>query len=142
MEIMKIQDLRIGNIVLYNGNRCVIENIYKSEEHQHIGIDKYGPLLLEEIEPIIITDDLLKEIGFDVRNKTYSINVVSELMLYALLERITDSKRISFIIYFSKGKGWTLDSVSKTKETVFFNELHILQNIFYFLNLEEIKTTY
>lgn len=63
---MKPQELRIGNLVMYNGEVVRVEQITKKKigYHRHKGETRMNYARLFEIEPIPITEELLLKIGF------------------------------------------------------------------------------
>ena len=64
---MKPTELRIGNLVMYNGEVVKVEQITKKKigYHRHKGETRMNYARLCEIEPIPITDELLLNNGFD-----------------------------------------------------------------------------
>lgn len=63
---MKPTELRIGNLVMYNGEVVRVEQITKKKigYHRHKGETRMNYARLCEIEPIPITEELLTKIGF------------------------------------------------------------------------------
>ena len=63
---MKPTELRIGNLVMYNGEVVRVEQITKKKigYHRHKGETRMNYARLFEIEPIPITEELLLKIGF------------------------------------------------------------------------------
>ena len=64
---MKPQELRIGNLVNYNGKVVKVEQVTKKKigYHRHKGETRMNYARLCEIEPIPITDELLLKNGFE-----------------------------------------------------------------------------
>ena len=82
-----------------------------------------GDTFNEDYRPIPLTPEILTEwCNMKLERKQLSLNIGGELFEYAI-----DSK--NFCIYYSKLKGWTLDS-RVTKDTVFIKYLHQLQHLY------------
>lgn len=64
---MKPTELRIGNLVMYNGEVVRVEMITKKKigYHRHKGETRMNYARLFEVEPIPITEELLTKCGFD-----------------------------------------------------------------------------
>ena len=72
---MKPQELRIGNLVCYNGEVVKVEQITKNKigYHRHKGETRMNYARLFEIEPIPITEELLLKIGFILEHKEFYV---------------------------------------------------------------------
>lgn len=70
---MKPTELRIGNLVMYNGEVVRVEQITKEKigYHRHKGETRMNYARLFEIEPIPITEELLLKIGFKKKRDGY-----------------------------------------------------------------------
>lgn len=109
--------LPVGSIVMSNNIPCTVDGVLK---YGFISTDK-GSGHLDEFYGIKLTPEILTEwCNMKLERKQLSLNIGGELMDYA-----TDGK---MCIYCSK-KGWTLDSIV-SKDTVYFQYLHELQNLF------------
>ena len=65
---MRPQELRVGNLVNYNGEVVRVEQITKKKigYHRHKGETRMNYARLFEVEPIPITEELLKKNGFEI----------------------------------------------------------------------------
>lgn len=131
---MHATELRIGNYIWekYGG----IYLVRAISDKQTIKISKTKKTIavvydVKDIDGVPLTEEWLLKFGFIVIQKTVSLNIGGELMRYAFYEEIREDKRIFFVIYYSKRHGWTLNSVTSNKETVYFNSVHQLQNLFF-----------
>ena len=63
---MKPQELRIGNLVCYNGEVVKVEQITKNKigYHRYKGETRMNYARLQEVEPVPITEEWLTKIGF------------------------------------------------------------------------------
>ena len=71
---MKPTELRIGNLVLYEGKVVKVEQITKKKIgfHRYEGETRMNYARLQEVEPILITKELLQMNGFcEIQKETY-----------------------------------------------------------------------
>ena len=144
---MEARELRIGNLVDYYGNIVTINSINDND----VGFSDYVPVdypLLEEINPIPITEDWLVKLGFELidydlfgeedqdeeiclvfkiqhpKFKTWKLGVDlfvddKHCQLYLILD---DKLKDDYILYHS-----------------FIKHIHQLQNLFFALTGEELE---
>jgi hypothetical protein len=92
--------------------------------------------LIKYIEPIQLTHEIIKALGFTIEQKQVSLNVGGELFEYAINDTL--------VIWYNKSKGFTLDSVVRAKdnprgESVYYNSVHEIQNLFFALKKRELE---
>ena len=142
---MKPTDLRIGNLVMYNGEVVKVEQITKHKIGYHTKPNetRMNYARLCEIEPIPISEDVLAGLGF-VRLPKHTIPDEVEPYTAMCKEHTTKDGRLLNIPVFMYRDGRTetrfdsthLDIASwRTYKDI---PLHLLQNLFYFLTSEEI----
>ena len=142
---MKPTELRIGNLVMCNGEVVRVEQITKKKigYHRHKGETRMNYARLFEIEPVPISEDVLAGLGF-VRLLKYPMPDEVELYTAMCKEHTTKDGRLLNIFVFMYRDGRTetrfdsthLDIASwRTYKDI---PLHLLQNLFYFLTSEEI----
>lgn len=128
---MKAQDLRIGNLVDYNGIHCTVEVINGEVDEVYIlGDSFYYGVNIKEIEPILLTKEWLLVFGFvqDKIDKSFVLNSFSIFL----------DKRIKANIYLKSIDGfgnftWNVASGLKVQY------VHQLQNLYFALTNEELK---
>ena len=112
---MKPTELRIGNLVMYNGEVVKVEKITKKKigYHRHKGETRMNFARLFDIEPIRITDELLLKNGFEQCDYMF---------------------KTLFIEMYEVGNGWHLHIDNEHFETalsITIKYVHQLQNTFY-----------
>jgi len=118
---MKIQELRIGNTVLYSGIIVRVEAMSKKiVSCSGVEKNRYTPIKIEDLKPIKLTFDLLIENGFERHN------------LGALSLKISKYKDIEFTSDIKKS--WIYG------EEVSIKSLHHLENIFFDITQRALKT--
>lgn len=148
---MITNELRIGNFVYANvlnaikplpihwqvdsilhGNVGLIKTI--NDKHVTVTVD------LESIDPIPVTEGWLKNFGFDILDKQYSLNIGCELYRYAIMNQ--------FVVWKThnscepkiriQGDGWMLHE-HYHREDVVYKYVHQIQNLYYILTGKELK---
>lgn len=123
---MKPQELRIGNLVMYNGKVVKVEQITKHKIGYHTKPNetRMNYVRLCEIEPIPITEELLTKSGFVKWINSDKIFVHEEGMLSTVyfIE--------STMIYFR---------TEDNDATILCKHLHQLQNAYYWVAGKELE---
>lgn len=130
---MKIQDLRLGNLVLFNGEQYLVSGLILPSFNGEGSInllkgDKSITVLLKDIQPIIISESILKERLQFEEDDNYGFPILS-------------NKALRMDAYES-GEGWHLhidDSDYCTTFSGVIRYLHELQNTFYLSTREELS---
>lgn len=118
---MTTKELRIGNYLLYEGDRIQVTNIAaKSINLTFEGITVVSWIPIEEVEPIPLTTQIIERLGFRYRYNTYPYKD-SEY-------RITKANGRFFLTFIQDHKRLV---------EVFF--VHQVQNLIYSLTGEEIS---
>ena len=136
---MKPTELRIGNLVMYNGEVVRVEQITKKKIGYHTKPNetRMNYARLCEIEPIPITEDLLLKIGFKKdRNGYFNYSDYNDEL------SIRFSSNYTFIEYANLFH--CPEDVTETNycsSLAFPNTLHLhtLQNIWHLLTGEELE---
>lgn len=122
---MKVQDLRVGNLVIYNNKDFKVLEIYqwKIKAQSNKGIVEFN---LSELQPIPLTEQRLIEFGFekgedilDYKNVYYFKNCW-----------------VSLDCYDNVGFDWIDETAVNCYETLY---VHQLQNLYYSLTGNELK---
>lgn len=134
---MKAQDLRIGNVIM---RPCCIDKVVEIHKNGIIGIDRLrGLITFKELEPIIITKDILLENGFKFSSKgdycEYTDNE-DELCIEFLGKYI----RIGYARMFHCPEDVTECEYSSEIDLPSPLFVHTLQNIWYLLTGKELET--
>ena len=120
---MKAEDLRIGNLVRYNGEVVKIEQITKRKigYHKEENESRRHYARLNEIEPIVLTEE-----------------IIGKYFIHLGASYYRDNSRVE--IYQTRC-GWCL-SVNNSPYTAYINTiveyLHELQNAYYLANKKEL----
>jgi hypothetical protein len=141
---MRAEELRIGNLVMYNGMIMKISEIQSPKPlKDKMYSDKYiielfdGAGLIscvfEEIQAITLAEEWLIKLGFE-KKSWFSKGIVIECIYYQLND---------FVIYLLP-KSFEIELINKSGEQFnlyknFKKEVHILQNIFFALTQTELK---
>lgn len=116
---MKVQELRIGNIIW---RPCCCDEVLEIRENGIIGIDSLRGLIpYSEIEPIPITDELLLKNGFEQCGYIF---------------------KTIFIEMYEVSNGWHLHIDNERFETVLSTTIkyvHQLQNAYYIATGKELE---
>ena len=122
---MKPTELRIGNLVMYNGKVVRVEQITKNKigYHRYKGETRMNYARLCKIEPIPITEELLTKIGFIKRIYSDKIFAYGEGMLST--------------VYFIEST--MIDIETKDNgATILCKHLHQLQNAYHLVTGKEL----
>jgi len=127
---MKLNELRIGNLINYNGIDCTVEIVNRELEEVYIlGGDFYYSTSIENINGIQLTKEWLFNFGFkqDKIDKSFELNSFSIFL----------DKRIKDNIYLKSIDGfgnftWNVASGLKVQY------IHQLQNLYFALTNEEL----
>lgn len=127
---MKPTELRIGNLVMYNGKVVRVEQITKHKIGYHTKPYEMGMnyARLCEIEPIPITEELLKKNGFEIDQN------ITEYELLSCYERRITAYEVKY--------GWHFHIDDEEYCTCFSNTLkyiHDLQNAFYLVTGKDLE---
>jgi hypothetical protein len=122
---MKANELRRGNLILFNGEIFPIYGILNSESVL-IGEDKKGiqEVFLHEIEPIILIEKLMLKFGFEYNEKSKSYSK-GRLKIY----------KVNLNAF--------LQGNSECESPVFLRQIefaHDLQNVYFDIHQEELIT--
>lgn len=133
--MMKIEELRIGNYVEYNGCTGIVSAIHspmpcEDEHFNDIGIVELilGGIVtvrIDEIKPIPLTEELLLKFGFELRCKTEE-GVIYGIGNTTLIYCHTDDNDFGFFL-----NGYHND--------VYIRLFHQLQNLYYSLTGQELE---
>ena len=120
---MEVKELRIGNIVCYNGEVVKVEQVTKHEIGYHTKPNetRMNYARLCEIEPIPITDELLLKNGFEQCDYMF---------------------KTLFIEMYEVGNGWHLHIDNDKFETAIaltIKYLHQMQNAYYLVAGKELE---
>ena len=120
-------DLRIGNWVLWNGPDHVEKAIIASISNEEVGFKcgDYG--LITELDPIILTDDILTAFNFLKHRVTKEDN---QVWRRTWTEGAFDLEKIRN--YYFGGSCYSVQ----------VNQVHQLQNLYYFITKEELLLRY
>jgi hypothetical protein len=136
---MKPQELKIGNLVCYNGEVVTVKHITKHKIGYHTEPYEMGMnyARLCEIEPIPITEELLLKIGFRKgRNGYFNYREYNDEL------SIRFSENYTFIEYANlhfNPEDVTETNYCSSLELPNTLHLHTLQNIWHFLTGKELK---
>lgn len=126
---MKCTELRIGNLVMYNGEVVKVKHITKHKIGYHTIPDEtimnYARLC--EIEPILVTEELLKKNGFGIDQNITEYELLS-----------CDERRITA---YEVKHGWHFHIDDEEYCTCFSNTLkyiHDLQNAYQLVTKQEL----
>lgn len=126
MSNMKPTELRIGNLVMYNGEVVKVKHITKHKIGYHTIPDEtimnYARLC--EIEPIPITEELLLKIGFIKRIYSDKIFAYGEGMLST--------------VYFIESTMIDIET-EDNGATILCKHLHQLQNAYHLVTGKELE---
>lgn len=136
---MKPQELRIGNLVCYNGKVVKVEQITKHKIGYHTKLNetRMNYARLCEIEPIRITDELLLKIGFKKERDGY-LHYSDHNDEFS----IRFSENYTFIEYanlFHCPEDVTETNYCSSLEFPNTLHLHMLQNIWHLLTGKELE---
>lgn len=122
---MKPTELRIGNLVLYEGRVVKVEQITKKKigYHRYEGETRMNYARLQEVEPIPITEELLTKIGFVKRIYSDKIFAYGEGMLST--------------VYFIESTMIDIET-EDNGATIRCTHLHQLQNAYYLVTKQEL----
>lgn len=134
MEIkIKPNDLRIGNIVEYNGKECKVLEIHQNAviaEHEGNRI-VFG---YHAIEPIQITEEHLRKYGFKDDKYDRGTWIHEKFCIYRSFPDLAHWRQVWSINADGEDVGWNI--VNDDDEEMLY--LHELQNYFYIVNKEEL----
>lgn len=141
------QELRMGNIIDYSGNKHMITGIYSGYVNLHCIFEETNnptfPLRSKDIElskvnPVALSVEILLEIGFKI-HKDVSTTYVLSLDTYFM------SPPIKLYAYIDTNRKVTslrmLQGQNRHGNMLDINNLHQLQNFIYILTGEELKYT-
>lgn len=125
---MTTQELRLGNYVLHNGNKCIITAI----DYDEVQVDEQGiymRLPIEDIEPIPLTKKLMTQLGFE-EDRIVGFVYSKDSLIHVNLAKPDKS-------YKNIHSGWA-------SVTLFIHckYLHELQNAFYAITGEELEVKF
>lgn len=119
---MKAEELRIGNLVLYQGDPKIIVGI--TEEHPYIDDITFDYLDWDEIKPIPLTEEWLLNLGFTTDPKHHVLCYDLGLLSIELPNKFHSSGRAYF-------NSWAiLNEMPK--------HVHQLQNLYFALTGQEL----
>ena len=130
--MIQANELRIGNLFAMNDFPMYVEAIFRDTVYLNFEGNE-GDVWEEDIKdlvPIPLTEEILIKAGFEKCRKGYSLNVGGESFDYYI--------KGEFVLWYHKNKGYSLDTISKSRDR-FYNNLHELQNLIFALTGEEIK---
>ena len=128
------QQLRIGNLVEYEGEIYEIDTISKLFPTLNTVAFGIGVVGWDNLNPIPLTEEWLLKFGFEVENFDYNIKI-SECGVVSLQLIAQDEKCSSFSVCVIQSDEDELD------DYVFLSDIkyvHSLQNLFYSLTNEEL----
>lgn len=117
---MEIRELRIGNLILFNQNEGVVDEIYKNNERSYrlLCSSLYVGLPIESCSPILLNNEWLVKFGFEFAD--CSVNGVVNVW-----------RKGKFKIWDNKGKYSYFAQID-------IKSVHQLQNLYYALTGEEL----
>lgn len=129
---MDIKELRIGSSVLFNGERVKVQRIEGDDVTDAI-ICERGWIPLEELDPIPITEELLKELGFEKDDdKPFSNILFKEIPIEIgkLWMKICPA--------YDEEEGWSISVGSYRECRTFVKYLHELEAFVYLTTKQEL----
>lgn len=141
---MLSNDLRINNIVVvknynskYYNKIGRIEGFTRNAEYVSLDINQDSAFYLKDIEPIILTHELLIDnCGFTQRRCQFTLSVGGESLDYFEHES-------GFILwYHGKRLGYAKNQVVRNQinpKEQFYNTIHDLQNLFWVMKKQELE---
>lgn len=146
-DMIPSQELRIGNIIDYLGNKHVITGVNSGFVNLHcIFEETINPsfsfrsknIELTKVNPVVLSDKILLEIGFKI-HKDISTTYVLSLDTYFM------SPPIKLYAYIDTNRKVTslrmLQGQNRHGNMLGINNLHQLQNLIFILTGEELKYT-
>lgn len=127
---MEANELRLGNLILYNGKVTEVESV--SLFYVNVGIHDDGlQINIEDCSPIPLTEEWLLKFGFTTGDGDYFLKeVIDDLGISYILE-----EKQLHLIYFCDTGGVT-DAILIPKEIKYINQL---QNLYFALTGEELR---
>lgn len=130
---MKAQDLRIGNIIM---RPCCTDKVVEIKENGIIGVDRMrGLITFKELEPIIITKEILLENGFKSNGNCFEYTDNEDEMYIEFLDKYV---RIGYAKMFHCPLDVTECEYSSELDLPSPLFVHKLQNIWYLLTGKEL----
>lgn len=144
-DMIPSQELRIGNVIDYSGNKHVITGVYSGFVDLHCIFEETNnpsfPLRSKNIElskvnPIVLSVEILLEIGFEI-HKDVSTTYILSLDTYFM------SPPIKLYAYIDTNRKVTslrmLQGQNRHGNMLEITNLHQLQNLIFILTGEELK---
>lgn len=130
---MKAQDLRIGNFIM---RPCCTDKVVEIKENGIIGVDRMrGLITFKELEPIIITKEILLENGFKSNGNYFEYTDNEDEMCIEFLDKYV---RIRYAKMFHCPEDVTECECSSEIDLPSPLFIHKLQNIWYLLTGKEL----
>ena len=131
--MIDIRDLRINNTVWFNDKRVKITAIDNMDDEPFVKTnfrdDKW--LHAKLIDPIPITQELLKELGFEVRVLTYKLKAEIEIdEFFISLDKVKNADFFELYIY---------NQSLRESQNMLVRDLHTLQNFVFITTKKELK---
>nr|WP_321374141.1 hypothetical protein [uncultured Bacteroides sp.] len=128
-------DLRVGNIIIYNGKSCIVSDILSTKSIILYGIE--DEIKTENINGLLIDENLLDNLGaIKIPDKgfvKYKIEIKTFLSIYFCFK---DGKISNTYLYVAQ------DSYIGARYNQPFSYVHELQNLYFVLNREEMDINF
>ena len=135
---MQANELRLGNLIYSPIEKEIVKLVAIEQGNRPITLGKMGTSSFSGfdcLEPIPITEEWLLKLGFQIRDKKYSLNYGGESMRFAILE---NDIRNPFILYFHGRFGFNLNEGRKNGDYC-IEYVHELQNLYFALTKKELE---
>jgi len=134
---MQANELRLGNLIYSPIEKEIVKLVAIEQGNRPITLGKMGTSSFSGfdcLEPIPLTEEWLLKLGFQIRDKKYSLNYGGESMRFAILE---NDIRNPFILYFHGRFGYNLNEGRKNGDYC-IEYVHELQNLYFALTKKEL----
>jgi hypothetical protein len=135
---MQANELRLGNLIYSPIEKEIVKLVAIEQGNIPITLGKMGTSSFSGfdcLEPIPLTEEWLLKLGFQIRDKKYSLNYGGESMRFAILE---NDIRNPFILYFHGRFGYNLNEGRKNGDYC-IEYVHELQNLYFALTKKELE---
>jgi len=135
---MQANELRLGNLIYSPIEKEIVKLVAIEQGNRPITLGKMGTSSFSGfdcLEPIPLTEEWLLKLGFQIRDKKYSLNYGGESMRFAILE---NDIRNPFILYFHGRFGYNLNEGRKNGDYC-IEYVHELQNLYFALTKKELE---
>lgn len=135
---MKANEFRLGNLIYSPIEKEIVKLVAIEQGNRPITLGKMGTSSFSGfdcLEPIPLTEEWLLKLGFQIRDKKYSLNYGGESMRFAILE---NDIRNPFILYFHGRFGYNLNEGRKNGDYC-IEYVHELQNLYFALTKKELE---